>query len=232
MICIDNPYRDASFNLSAEEYLLKNSSQDVFMLWQNEPCAIIGKHQNMEAEVNMDFARHHQIHVIRRHSGGGAVFQDAGNLNLTFIESSRFPDFNKYTQYMQDFLSSMGIHTQADKRGALFLNGLKISGSAQFIRKQKVLFHATLLFSTDLGMLSSTLDSKESDSTPQKQYVKSVRSPVTNICEHLNFPLNINEFKTSIIHYFLQKDSNNSMYSFHPEEVAAINTSSICPYLI
>ena len=85
MLCINNPYTDAWFNLAAEEYFLHSFQENVFMLWQNEPSVIIGKHQNVWAEVNMDFVRDHRIKVVRRYSGGGAVYHDAGNLNFTFI---------------------------------------------------------------------------------------------------------------------------------------------------
>ena len=227
MLCIDNPYTDVHFNLAAEEYLLKNFSNDVFMLWQNDPSVVIGKHQNVETEVDLSFIRDNHIKVARRYSGGGAVFHDLGNLNLTFIESNNLPDFDKYIKQIQQVLSIIGIHTQADERRALFIDGLKISGSAQYIRKNKVLFHATLLFSSNLTHLVSTLNSQYPDQKDDMQsqpwrYVKSVKSPVTNINEHLLCPLSITDFKRIIIQYFTDNNTDNHIYTFSKEDIAAI----------
>lgn len=85
MLCIHNTHTDAWFNLAAEEYLLKNFSEDIFMLWQNEPAVVIGKYQNIRAETDIEYARQKRIRLARRYSGGGAVYHDMGNLNLTFI---------------------------------------------------------------------------------------------------------------------------------------------------
>ena len=225
MLCIDNPNTDAYFNLAAEEYLLKNFSSDVFMLWQNESSVIIGKHQDIQAEVNLDFARKNRIKVARRYSGGGAVYHDSGNLNLTFIESSDHPDFGKYTKRILEILSTIGIHAKADERQSIFFDGRKISGCAQFIRKNKVLFHASLLFSTDLSNLSSILNSTYTapvEGLQQKRYVKSVKSPVTNISDHLQDPLQLSDFKRIILSSLLGERAGNSLYRFSKDDVAAI----------
>jgi lipoate---protein ligase len=227
MLCIDNPYTDACFNLAAEEYLFKNFSDDVFMLWQNGPSVIVGKHQNIESEVNLAFSRENSIKVVRRFSGGGAVYHDLGNINLTFIESNSHPDFNKYTKQILGFLSSLGIHAQANERRALYIDGMKISGCAQYIRKNKVLFHATLLYSTNLNHLASSLNSlqtnqKNGELLKHRQYVKSVKDPVTNLSEHIPSPLLINDFKKLIIKYFLDNNLENSIYSFSEEDITAI----------
>jgi lipoate---protein ligase len=221
MVCIDNPYTDAYFNLAAEEYLLEHFCGDVFMLWQNEASVIVGKNQNVAAEVNLDFAREHHIKVARRHTGGGAVYHDAGNLNLTFIETDDRPDFGKYTKRILAMLSAIGIEAQADERNSIYIDGLKISGCAQFIRKNKILFHASLLFSSDLSNLSATLNSSYTD-TETKQYVKSVKSPVTNICDHLSEPLQLSDFKSMILNDFLG-NAGNSMYAFSREDTSSIN---------
>jgi len=223
MICIDNQHKDAYFNLAAEEYLLEHFSSDVFMLWQNDSSVIIGKNQNIQAEVNLDFARENNIKVVRRHTGGGAVYHDAGNLNLTFIETDDHPDFGKYTKRILAMLSAIGIEAQADERQSIYIDGLKISGCAQFIRKNKILFHATLLFSSDLSNLFSTLNGLHTVSeTENNHYVKSVKSPVTNISEHLSEPLQLSDFKKMILNDFLG-NAGNSMYAFSKEDTTAIN---------
>ena len=169
------------------------------MLWQNEPSVIIGKHQNVWAEVNMDFVRDHRIKVVRRYSGGGAVYHDAGNLNFTFIENSDNADFNKYLIQIQKFLIEIGINAEADERRGLNIDGLKISGSAQCIHKKRVMYHATLLYSTDLLSLNAALTSlptQPNDVTSSRSvYVKSVRSPVTNIKEYVPDNMQISNLK-------------------------------------
>jgi lipoate---protein ligase len=197
--CINSTYTDPYFNIATEKYLLQCSAEDVFMMWQNEPSVIIGKHQDVRTEVNMDFANKHRIKIGRRISGGGAVYHDLGNVNLTFIENSRKRDFNKYLQMIIGFLATVGVQAQPDKRLGLTVNGLKISGSAQYIYKDRTLFHASLLFSTDLLVLEKVLDSPVAD---PRIYLRSVKSPVTNICEHLSVPMQIDEFKQKITNYF------------------------------
>ena len=157
MIYIDNPYTDAWFNLAAEEYLLKNFSDDIFMLWQNEPSVIIGKHQNVWDEINRNYIQEKHIKVVRRYSGGGAVYHDSGNLNVTLIQNSKELASGTFTARLIAFLATFGIRAEADERQALTIDGLKISGSAQSIHKGRILHHATLLFSTDLYRLATAL---------------------------------------------------------------------------
>jgi lipoate-protein ligase A len=224
MLCIKNPYTDPYFNLAAEEYLLKNFKEDIIMVWQNEPSIILGKHQNVRAEVNLDFVKEKQIKVVRRYSGGGAVYHDLGNVNLTFIENNSTLDFDKFTNLTISILASLGISAQADARRALNIDGLKISGSAQSVHKNRVLYHATLLYSSDLTILNESLDSKfqAPDDKPSRFYVKSVKSVVTNISEHLSTEISIENFKQSILDYFLENKEDNKLYSFDKEDLAAI----------
>lgn len=212
MLNINNSSTDPYFNLAAERYILKNSSQDIFMMWQNESSVIIGKHQDMDAEVNRDFAREHQIKIARRISGGGAVYHDLGNVNLTFIERHGNYDFTKYPVMIIDFLSTLGINATQDQRLGLEIDGLKISGSAQYVYKDISLFHATLLFSSNLVMLDKVL-LKGKDSTKPK----SVHSPVTNICEHLRIPMQIGDFKKKIMGHF-----TGESYTFNENDLASI----------
>lgn len=225
MLCINNTYTDAYFNLASEEYLLKNSQEDIFMLWQNEPSVIVGKYQNVLAEINLDFVKRNGIKVVRRFSGGGTVFHDMGNLNLTFIEKNKNINFDKFTDQIIDLLSNFGINADSDERRAINIDGLKISGSAQCVHKERVMFHATLLFSSDLNNLTSTLDNdpKQVENIKDSRiYVKSVKSPVTNILKHLEQPLEIDIFKKYILDYFLNKSNTNCSYQLRNEDIAAI----------
>lgn len=119
MLCIHNTQTDPYFNLAAEEYLLKNFKENIFMLWQNEPSIVIGKHQDVWAEVNLKFVQDQQIKIARRFSGGGAVYHDPGNLNLTFIETGQIMQYNPQN-HPNEFLK---------RNGLIFVGMLKRSGS-------------------------------------------------------------------------------------------------------
>lgn len=229
MLLINNTYTDAWFNLAAEEYLLKNFSDSIFMLWQNEPSIIIGKHQHVWDEINTTFVEEKQIKVVRRFSGGGAVYHDTGNLNLTFIESNNGINSGKFTDQIIRFLETTGIHALADERQGLTIDGLKISGSAQSIHKNRVMHHATLLFSTDLENLAAALqvvprNVGEPENPSRTFFVKSVRSPVTNISAHIPVPVSISEFKKSLMNYFTINHAEARDYSFTEKDLNAINT--------
>lgn len=228
MLCINNTCTDAYFNIAAEEYLLKNFTEDIFMVWQNEPSIILGKHQDVWAEVNIDFVRDKHIKVVRRYSGGGAVYHDLGNINVTFIERSNNLDFDKYTNLTLDILSRMGVNAQADKRRGLNIDGLKISGSAQSIHKNRVMYHATLLYSSNLEYLTTSLESghdysENSQNLQSKIYVRSVKSPVTNISQHISNPLAIEDLKALILNDFIDNSPNNKQYKFSELDIAAIS---------
>ncbi len=228
MLCINNTCTDAYFNIAAEEYLLKNFTEDVFMVWQNEPSIILGKHQDVWAEVNIDFVRDKHIKVVRRYSGGGAVYHDLGNINVTFIERNNTLDFDKYTNLTLDILSRMGVNAQADKRRGLNIDGLKISGSAQSIHKNRVMYHATLLYSSNLEYLTTSLESghdysENNQNLQSKIYVRSVKSPVTNISQHISNPLAIEDLKALILNDFIDSNPGNKQYKFSELDIAAIS---------
>lgn len=215
MLNINNSNTDPYFNLAAEKYLLKSSSEDIFMVWQNESSVIIGKHQDLDNEVNRDFARENSIKIARRISGGGAVYNDSGNVNLTFIERHSKCDFGKYPLMIIDFLNTLDINAIQDKRLGLEIDGLKISGSAQYICKDVSLFHATLLFSSNLIMLNNVL--RRSNNSKKEKFVRSVNSPVTNICEHLKIPMSVGDFKKKIMRHF-----HGESYTFDKKDLASI----------
>lgn len=222
MLCINNTDTDPYFNIASEEYLLKNSEENIFMLYRNEPSVIIGKHQNVEVEVNTKFAENNQIKIIRRFSGGGAVYHDLGNINLTFIESGTNLNFDRFTNAMIGMLSYLvGVEAKADARRGLTISGYKISGSAQGIYKNRVMYHATLLFSSDLTSLTTSLEGTDliaSPKTSRKLSVKSVKSPVTNIIEHLESKVGIDEFSKQILNFFIEKNKENSLYEFSKKD--------------
>ena len=221
--CIYSPYTDIYFHLAAEEYLLKQGTEDVFMLWQSVPSVVIGKHQRLRSEVDKEWAKQHRIGIARRFSGGGAVYHDLGNVNFTFIETvSRLPEFVHYLQRTLDFLSFIGIEAKGDERLGIYLNGLKISGSAQCLYKDRVLYHCTLLYDTDLTALHQALNPEPmvDDETLSSVYaVPSVRSEVTNIRRHLSAGT-VTDFKEKAFQYF---SKSQSVSAFTREEIEAVN---------
>jgi lipoate-protein ligase A len=221
MLFINNTSISPYFNLSAEEYLLKYMNEDIIMLWQNEPSIIIGKNQHLESEINEEFVKEKRLKVVRRLSGGGAVYHDLGNLNITFFQSSKEIDFMKYTKKIQELLNTIGVNAIADHRQGLTINGLKISGSAQCIHRGRAIFHATLLFESNLDNLNVALQSSERSLTDEK-YVKSIRSSVTNIKDNIPVPLSISEFKIIIKEFFLNNNNLSSIYTFTNSDRAAI----------
>ena len=159
MRCFHNTFTDIYFHLAAEEYLLKQETDSVFMLWQDTPSVVMGKHQSVQLEVNREWAEEQQFQIARRFSGGGAVYHDLGNVNLTFIETvSRLPDFSLYLHRILDFLKQIGLPAKGDERLGIYLDGLKISGSAQCVHKNRVLYHCTLLYDTNLTALNKVLN--------------------------------------------------------------------------
>ncbi|MBQ8254596.1 MAG: lipoate--protein ligase [Clostridia bacterium] len=178
---IYNASTDPYYNLALEEWLMKTCDDDVFILWQNRPTVVIGRYQNAYAEVNIPYAEKNGISVVRRMSGGGAVYHDLGNLNFTFIVKDKGDgiDFVRFLTPIKEALATLGIETEISGRNDLLMNGKKISGSAQCRKYGKVLHHGTLLVNTDVNILSSVL--KVRSEKLVSKGISSVRSRVTNI---------------------------------------------------
>jgi len=196
MVFIQNDNTEPCYNLALEEYILKNTEINCFILWQNRASVIAGKHQNIYKEINYRYIRQNHIALVRRISGGGAVYHDLGNLNFSFIldgSTGQLVDFKKYTQPIIDALKSLSITAYFGGHNSLLVDGLKISGNAEHVYKNRVLHHGTLLFSTDLDALENALAS-ESDIYTDKA-VKSVRAAVANISDFIQQPIEICEFK-------------------------------------
>ncbi len=219
MLIIRRHNTDPWFNLATEEYVLKNFEEDSFMLWRNEPSIIVGKHQNTLAEINVDYVKQNNIKVVRRLSGGGAVFHDLGNLNFTFIqkgEKESLIDFRKYTEPILEVLQKLGIDARFEGRNDLTIDGKKFSGNAEHIWKNRVLHHGTLLFSAVMTDLTQALnvDPKKF----QDKAVKSVRSRVTNISEHLTTPMDVLQFSELIEKHILEKYPDSKFYDLTDDD--------------
>ncbi len=224
MYIIDNTSDNAYFNIATEEYLLKNKNEDFFVLYINPPSIIIGKNQNTLAEINAEYVNEKNITVVRRLSGGGAVYHCQGNLNFSFIINDiekSFMDFNKFTRPIINILNDMGIQAELSGRNDILISDKKISGNAQFKTKGRMLHHGTLLFSSDLNELEKSL--KASPLKFKDKATKSIRSRVANICDYLKNPININEFKKLIIAGILKNNEDCKIYTLTAEDIKAID---------
>ena len=152
--------KDPYYNLAVEEYLLRYTKDDIFMLWQNEKTVVIGKNQNAYAEVNLDYAKSEGIRISRRISGGGAVYHDMGDINYTFITSSDKAtalDYAYFTRPIIEALAALGVKAELSGRNDLECEGKKFSGNAQYTGDGRILHHGTLLFNTDADVMSRVL---------------------------------------------------------------------------
>ena len=200
MIFVDNENNtDPRINLAIEEHLLRNLKidEDILLFYINEPSIIIGRNQNTLEEINLPYVEKHNIHVVRRLSGGGAVYHDLGNLNFSFINNSGKEDlhnFKKFTAPVIRFLNELGVSASLSGRNDILVDGLKISGNAQYITGKRMVSHGTLLFNSDLSHVSDALNVKLSKISSKG--IKSVRSRVANIIDFLDAPMDILEFRT------------------------------------
>src|SRR5512133_2979023 len=156
MLFVDNlNEHDASINLALEEYVLRNAQtdEDMLLFYINAPSIIIGRHQNTLEEINCDYVDEHGIRVVRRLSGGGAVYHDLGNLNYTFImdvhDSSKL-DLALFCEPVVKALQILGIQAEISGRNDITINGRKFSGNAQYRKDGRVMHHGTILFDSDL----------------------------------------------------------------------------------
>ncbi len=190
---------DAYFNLASEEYLLKHTDEEVFYLWRNDNAIIVGKNQNTLSEINVDYVKDKNIKVVRRLTGGGAVYHDLGNLNYTFIENKKknFNDFRGFCEPITMALNEMGVATEFSGRNDMTIEGKKFSGTAQCKYKERVMHHGTLLFSSVKADISGALKPRDIKFTGKS--VKSVASRITNISDHLNKEMDVIEFRNRLM---------------------------------
>lgn len=189
-----NPF----FNIALEEYCLMHvdPGEDYFLLWQNEPSIIIGRNQNTLEEINQRFVKERGIKVVRRISGGGAVYHDLGNLNFTFISSvdpGRAINFSVFANPVIKVLKELGVDAILVGRNDITAYGKKISGNAQRLYRRKFLQHGTLLFDVNIDDLAEALN--VSADKIESKGIKSIRSRVGNIREFLKEDMTIDEFR-------------------------------------
>jgi lipoate---protein ligase len=201
---IDNKgITDPQINLAIEEYVLRTMdiNEDSFLLFYiNEPSIIIGKNQNTIEEIDTDFVEENGIKIVRRLSGGGAVYHDLGNLNYSFItkdDGESFRNFKKFTEPVVEALAKMGVKAELIGRNDLLVEGRKISGNAQFATQGRMFSHGTLMFDTEIDTVVSAL--KVRKDKIESKGIKSIRSRVANISEFLEEPMTIEQFRQEIL---------------------------------
>ncbi len=234
MLCICDTSVEPYWNLAAEEYLLKEFNEPIFRLWRNDNAIIVGCNQNTLAEIDAEYVNQHNIKVVRRLTGGGAVFHDLGNLNYTFIEprtaASNNPVemFRKFTAPIIAALNSLGVNAALVGRNDLLIDGRKFSGNAVCIYKkpdgsERVLQHGTLLFNSNMADISGALKAR-----PEKFIGKSVASNaqrVTNISSHLNNGWSVEDFRSFLMDYIIR---NNSIQAQDKLNAAVTNEPVKC----
>ncbi|ACZ01668.1 lipoate--protein ligase [Streptobacillus moniliformis] len=223
---IINESNDTAYNIALEEYAFKKLLNEdmIFLLWINKPSIIVGRHQNTIEEINKEYVRDNNIEVVRRISGGGAVYHDYNNLNYTIIskeDENRAFDFKSFSIPVIKTLESLGVKAEFTGRNDLEIDGKKICGNAQAYINGRIMHHGCLLFDVDLSVLSKAL--KVSKDKIESKGVKSVRARVTNIVDELPNKITVEEFKDLLLDYMKKEYPEMTEYVFSEEEIAEIN---------
>ncbi len=188
--------QDPFYNLALEEFVLRSRTQgDYLLLWQNDNTIVIGQNQNAEAEINRAFVEEHGIRVVRRTTGGGAVYHDLGNLNYSFITDAGDAErltMERFTRPIVEALRGLGLEAEASGRNDILVSGRKVSGTAQRLMKGRILHHGTLLFDANPGMVAGALNVDPAKF--QSKSAQSVRSRIGNIRDFLKEDMELSAF--------------------------------------
>lgn len=214
----NNPY----YNLAYEEYLFTQVKEDCILIWQNDNSIIVGKHQNTGMEVNLEKAAQHGCRIVRRITGGGTVFHDLGNINFSCIYETGGTESKggTFLKHLLDFLSSQGVNAALSGKNDILAGERKISGSAGLQRGSRMLFHGTLLYSSDLARMEEVL--KVSEDKLASKGIRSVRSRVANLSEMLPEPVGTDEFIEELVRFF-EGMYGTGLTELQPEGEAAVN---------
>lgn len=209
MLFVDNQnITDPRLNLAIEEYLLRHvdSDEPILLFYINEPAVIIGRNQNTLEEIDTDYVAEHDIHVVRRLSGGGAVYHDLGNLNFSFVTNGRHDlhNFAKFTKPVVTVLRELGLAAALRGSSDIFVGDKKVSGNAQYSTPRRMFSHGTLLFDTDIAAMLAALNPRQV--AIESRAVQSVRNFVANIRELLPQPMAVAEFRTALLRGIFGRD--------------------------
>lgn len=230
MILIETrKHYDPRINLAVEEYVLKNmdKEQTYLLFYINEPSIIIGRNQNTIEEINQEYVKENNIHVVRRLSGGGAVYHDLGNLNFSFItkdDGNSFHNFKKFTEPVIKALHKLGVNAELSGRNDITVEGRKISGNAQFAYKGRMFSHGTLLLNSEIENVVAALNVNLEKI--QSKGIKSIRSRVANISEFLGAQLSTEDFKQQLLQYLYEGYDEIPTYTLTDEDYQKIEAIS------
>lgn len=209
---------DPYLNLALENYMFEYmpSEEDYFLLWQVDNSILIGKHQNTVEEINKEFVDQHDIKVVRRLTGGGAVFHDLGNVNFSFIvkrRKNRDFDFRFFVEPVLRVMNTLGIKAEFSGRNDLLIDGMKFSGNAQCAKGDRLLHHGCIMVNANVDYLSEALRVKEKKY--ESRGIKSVRSRVTYVNEWLGAPVSIETFKQLLLCEVLRENGDMRPVELH-----------------
>lgn len=232
MVYLESTNTDPCFNLALEEYIFErmDRGKSYFMLWQNDNSIIVGKYQNTAEEINQTYVDEHEIRVVRRLSGGGAVYHDKGNLNFTFIidqNSNTEFNFKLYIIPIVRALEKLGVHAEFNGRNDITIDGLKFSGNAQYASHGRLLHHGCIMLDSNLTNVSEALKVKAAKF--ESKSVKSVRSRVTTVNAHAPKPISMETFKKTIRECILEEDDLET-YELTQEDLKAVEQLKVEKY--
>jgi len=217
---------DPKLNLAIEEFVVRNfdTEKEYLFIYQNDPSVILGKNQNPFEEINLSYIIKNKIELLRRISGGGAVYHGPGNINFCYITKSTKENFNNYKNFLKPivaYLNSLDVQVNINSRNDLVIGEKKISGNAQFTSRQRMLCHGTLLFNADLDMINNSLQS--TSTSLKSKSTKSVRSKVTNISDYLGSNISLEKFTEKLSDNILNHFSFEGQIDFNQEQWSEIN---------
>ncbi|MFX0563511.1 lipoate--protein ligase [Bacillus pumilus] len=230
MLFIDNEqHYDPMINLAIEEYCLKYLDPDetYLLFYINQPSIIIGKNQNTIEEINTKYVEDNGIKVVRRLSGGGAVYHDKGNLNFSFItkdDGDSFHNFKKFTEPVIKALEKLGVKAELSGRNDIMADGRKISGNAQFATRGRIFSHGTLLFDSEIEHVVSALNVKKEKI--ESKGIKSIRSRVANISELMEQKMTTEEFRKILLSYIFDTNGDVPQYQLTEKDWEKIHEIS------
>ena len=232
MIYLESTSTDPAYNLALEQFVFDEMPRDraYFMLWQNDNTIVVGKYQNTAAEINAAYVKEHGIHVVRRLSGGGAVYHDLGNINFTFItdaEEGERINLAVFCRPVVKALAQLGVQAEITGRNDITIDGMKFSGNAQYIRQGRIMHHGTIMFDSDLGVVAQALNVPK-DKIASKG-IQSVRSRVTNVKPYVKGDIGIEQFRDTLKTYMVE-ERQLPRYVLTPEQEARVQAIKAARY--